>query len=197
MRFNEFKPLLEARTWADDYEDEYGWRAHLVKHVSLYDFIFKYTNRETGQTLNYLVRPQGMGYSGYWFLDSADVKNLETGRLGQWLSGFNQDPTTSDKLFSVTYAFFEDHPKLLNAIGDELKRLASEFEGPRDQFTGFPPNLPGLKPAYHAHVNASDFVNDLDAVDDIAAKSKDLPDVTNIINKAKHSSSQELKNKPK
>jgi hypothetical protein len=148
-----------------DSEQHHGWRAELVDEISPITFEVRLTNRRSGESANFVVRPADLirlGMAGKLTIDSMDIQDLQTGATRSIVT---DDPAPWVYILDAVDALFHDTPAL-------QARLEAQLKAHQDKNL---PMLPGLKKREHAGqgIAVKDFFAGQDAIDRAQGK-KDL-----------------------
>jgi hypothetical protein len=146
-------------------EQQHGWRAELVDEISPITFEVRLTNRRSGESANFVVRPADLirkGLAGKFSIDSMDIQDLQTGATRSIVT---DDPAPWVYILDAVDALFHDTPAL-------QARLEAQLKAHQDKNL---PMLPGLKKREHAGqgIAVKDFFAGQDAIDRAQGK-KDL-----------------------
>jgi len=145
-------------------EQQHGWRAELVDEISPITFEVRLTNRRSGESANFVVRPADLirqGLAGKFYIDSMDIQDLQTGTTRSIVS---DDPAPWVYILDAVDALFYDTPAL-------QARLEAQLKAHQDKGL---PMLPGLKKREHfgQGIAVKDFVQGQQAAKDAVARAQ-------------------------
>jgi hypothetical protein len=162
-------PTSMAEDAQGESEQQHGWRAELVDEISPITFEVRLTNRRSGESANFVVRPADLlrqGLVGKFSIDSMDIQDLQTGATRSIVS---DDPAPWVYILDAVDALFYDTPAL-------QARLEAQLKAHQDKGL---PMLPGLKKREHfgQGIAVKDFVQGQQAAKDAIDRAQGKKDL--------------------